>query len=77
MSLQCTEVSPGSRPSVEGQDESDWCVVDAGKLLPTCKTPADVNCMPLCFEMVPCALSIVQLDRVTGAHAFGVLGIMK
>lgn len=32
MSLRCSEVAPGTRPSVEGEDGSDWCVVDAGTL---------------------------------------------
>lgn len=32
MSLRCSEVAPGTRPSVEGEDGSDWCVVDAGML---------------------------------------------
>lgn len=30
MSLRCSEVAPGIQPSVEGEDGSDWCVVDAG-----------------------------------------------
>ncbi|KAL3142889.1 hypothetical protein ABBQ38_003177 [Trebouxia sp. C0009 RCD-2024] len=30
MTLRCSEVAPGIRPSVEGEDGSDWCVVDAG-----------------------------------------------
>ena len=30
MSLRCSEVAPGIRPNVEGEDGSDWCVVDAG-----------------------------------------------
>lgn len=32
MSLRCSEVAPGTRPSVEGEGGSDWCVVDAGML---------------------------------------------
>lgn len=32
MSLRCSEVAPGTRASVEGEDGSDWCVVDAGML---------------------------------------------
>ena len=30
LSLRCSEVAPGVRPSVEGEDGADWCVVDAG-----------------------------------------------
>lgn len=30
MSQRCAEVAPGIRPSVEGDDGADWCVVDAG-----------------------------------------------
>ena len=33
MSLRCAEVAPGAKPSVEGDDGADWCVVDAGKPL--------------------------------------------
>ena len=33
MSLRCAEVAPGAKPSVEGHDGADWCVVDAGKPL--------------------------------------------
>ncbi|KAL3151922.1 hypothetical protein ABBQ32_001052 [Trebouxia sp. C0010 RCD-2024] len=33
MTLRCSEVAPGSRPSVEGADGSDWCVVDAGSVI--------------------------------------------
>ena len=32
ISLRCSEVAPGIKPSVEGQDGADWCVVDAGLL---------------------------------------------
>lgn len=36
MSLRCAEVAPGAKPSVEGDDGADWCVVDAGKPLHSC-----------------------------------------
>ncbi|KAL0033504.1 hypothetical protein WJX77_012578 [Trebouxia sp. C0004] len=33
MSLRCAEVAPGAKPSVEGNDGADWCVVDAGSVI--------------------------------------------
>lgn len=33
MSLRCAEVAPGAKPSVEGDDGADWCVVDAGSVI--------------------------------------------
>lgn len=32
ISLRCSEVAPGIKPNVEGQEGADWCVVDAGRL---------------------------------------------
>ena len=33
LSLRCTDAAPGAQPKVEGEDGSDWLVVDAGKVL--------------------------------------------
>ena len=57
MSLRCAEVAPGAKPSVEGDDGADWCVVDAGK--------------PLHFLLIKLAcLAVPQPQPIrSGAHA--------
>ena len=32
LSLRCTEAESGAQPKVEGEDASDWLVVDAGQI---------------------------------------------
>lgn len=62
MSQRCAEVAPGIRPSVEGDDGADWCVVDAGTLLHVviCKMPYMVQLQPQHHEQVAEHVSVKQ-----------------
>ena len=71
MSLRCAEVAPGAKPSVEGDDGADWCVVDAGKplhfLLIKLSCIAVLQPQPICCGA--CALARAWV----GQNVFGFL----
>ena len=66
MSLRCAEVAPGAKPSVEGDDGADWCVVDAGKplhfLLIKLSCIAVLQPQPICCGA--CALGLGWSERI-------------